>query len=316
MNKKIGFLVYVGRSGSTMLASLIDSCDDIDVLPETHFITKIIALGYKEIRFKDFNDVVNLIFSEKQFADLNIKRDDIFDNFNSSKFPYSKKDFILKLLEIICQKLCFNAPTLLIKTSLVSNMSVVNKYFPESFIIHLIRDVRGVHRSRLQTLKHYSRDNPGDLSIYCAYMWSRQTKVYSENPTTINVRYEDVLEDYHVQINILRKHIGLVESKISVSNGYRIGSSQMHLHKNVGYEINSKHANKWMKELSHPQISILTAISKSQLSKFNYNINGLNLDKSNILSVSKVVLLECIRLVELVFLRCCRKLINSLKHSH
>ena len=301
--RRIGFLIYVGRSGSTLLASLLDSYDDIDVLPETHVLTRIINNPNTSFDTERLEKLVEDFYSEKQFNDLKVPFEFLMASFSKYETPLSKETIVSQLIESLCDFLNFSAPILIIKTSPYKISTVIYNYFVINiFFIHLVRDLRAIHRSRLETFNRYPRSNPGDSLLFCSYHWNTHVSCFKNMKNVHELRYEDLVINSPEELSRIRAFLSLENRKIGQVKKYKVGLSQKHLHKNIGTDIDKSFATKWKNQLLPEEILVLTIFGKKLLKRFNYPID-LRFSFRTYFKFIIVVFKDLCRLTEVIFLK-------------
>ena len=149
------FIVGVGRSGTSLLQSMLNVHKDISFPPETYFIR------YYLIKKYNYDSVKNKLIEDKNLKKLNL---DLVDLVNASN---SLKDFYVSLLNsYVNRKNKHFAGDKDPKN--VECLRVIKENFPYSLIIHIYRDPRAVIASRIKAKWSMSRPFWQQLLAYKA----------------------------------------------------------------------------------------------------------------------------------------------------
>ena len=146
---KLFFVVGTGRCGTQMLRNVLNTWENVVILPETHFIVTLYdKYELKKINCNDFLEVVTNIYGAS-----GVKWIDVIINSSKRNIENYKKDFegyiinknisgnIRNFVEafyefLYGEDLIFGDKT----PHYGTNLSIINKIWPEAKIIHLIRD--------------------------------------------------------------------------------------------------------------------------------------------------------------------------------
>ena len=182
-------IVGVGRSGTTLLMSMLNSHPDVALPPESHFVAQHLVkhprAGVAELAPK--------LADDHQFTRLGFNISDLLKPFENGDQSFSVANLYRSILEqyaarrgvqIIGDKAPRN----------IEYLPVLHRVFPEAKIIHLIRDPRDVYLSRAAA--QWSSSRP-DVLHFVAYRaqtalgrrWGR--RLFGEN--YLEVRYESLI---------------------------------------------------------------------------------------------------------------------------
>ena len=249
------FILGCPRSGTTMLASLLNNTDYGRPV-ETHFITKY----YKKLEsYGDLSNKENLfrllrdILSERPVMQWKIKID--FDKFYDELEEFSYRYVVHEL----CMKMALKkgykmwgdkTPCYLV------DIDIIYELFPESKYIHIVRDGRDVALSLLE------RDWGPRNILSCAELW----KSYNAPSSLIDelknqkqlyfVRYEDMLDNAD---KILPEVYEFLEEEYDRKD----------LDKLIG-KIKKGNYNKWNKKMNARQIKVFESVAANTLKRFGY----------------------------------------------
>lgn len=187
------FIVGAPRSGTTLLAVLLDRHSQISIPPETNFFSEFLpetvsrGLSFREER-------VDAAVSFRRIKDLGITEEELREQFDRYENNYAS--LFRAILEVYCRKQGKNrlgeksprhieyVPTLLAA-------------FPKAKVLLIVRDGRDVVRS-LMKVPWAEPGNPRRFGIFCmewrhyAILAEKYRRKFSANQFKI-VRYEDIL---------------------------------------------------------------------------------------------------------------------------
>jgi len=185
------FIVGFSRSGTTLIAALLDKHSRICVTPETRFCRGVLPCGQCDRVARDHKFIGDRIFGYWRTSDLKIPRvafDAVF-----SRFSPGYRNALASLLE--CYRRQSGKPRIGEKSPIhLFYVSKLLTWFPGAHVFCLIRDGRDVVNSMMNapfTHRHFARH---------AAEWTFQSRLartlqeqYTDNFHT--VRFEDLLSD-------------------------------------------------------------------------------------------------------------------------
>jgi hypothetical protein len=143
LNKNHIFIVGVGRSGTSLLQSMLDSHPEIKFLPENFFLRNHL---FSKPQYSSVEDFKNSLLRDKRFKRLETTEKIITESYTENKPLLSN----LNLYKNICNQY-FND---IVKyygdkdPRLIENIPNLVKSFNDSKIIHIFRDPRDVLLSK------------------------------------------------------------------------------------------------------------------------------------------------------------------------
>ncbi len=280
---KIAFLTYLSRSGSTLLARLLDEYDDICVTTEGEIPLELFGVkSYSPITFdsKQYLEMyLNNILDKSRFASWNIPNDQILNLCNQVGFPingpqlvyillYAYKEIYKPKARMVVYKACPFMPW---------HISESMQHFPEAKYIHLIRDPRAVYYSQKYSLDPFKGIPFSRSPLKTAMEWKKGVRIITANleEKVKVVKYEGLVNDpkyflkrliIFLNVSPLKNHI----SKISFMNRMEL------IDKNLHQEINLKpDANKiivWKDKLLKNEIQIIDHYLNELLTSQGYKV--------------------------------------------
>lgn len=274
MKKKLVFLIYDSRSGSTLFSSLLNQFEEIHAVQE--FGLYRIIEGYQIFRNKKnvIDKILDYLYSEKQFQEIGI------DRIKLTKYYLRKeincKNLICGLIELYCEINNIDESYILIKSPrLHYSVNYLKSIFDDGFFIHLLRDPRGVFNSKKETIG--LNNKKFETNIWKASkdwaLHSRLAQHYLYETNHYVVKYEELLEkgDTLIKELFVRFNIpNFVKRKDRLSYYERIGKSQKSMHINIKTNPNLELANKWKLKLSINEIKRVEYILHAELNLWNY----------------------------------------------
>lgn len=143
------FIIGVGRSGTTLIQSMLNAHQNIAFTPETHFIRNYLANKEvrKKVKNKDYEFLRNKINSDESLAKLDFNYDVLIDKFkkNELKLEAMYKEILARYAESKNKEIIGDKDP-----KNIEYLHDIKKYFPDAYIIHIIRDPRDVMLSRMK----------------------------------------------------------------------------------------------------------------------------------------------------------------------
>ncbi len=271
-----GFIVGVGRSGTTLLASILNRHSKVCVTPETHFFRLVYDYpgGVKNFEKNWPDSLREIVCKMHPTRGWQPDADGIISNFDS--FP--GLDVLFKYIgEEIAQK---SGKSLWIEKTPnhINYLEKIRYLFPKAPIIHIVRDGRDVALSLLK-VKWASQSYTENL-----LHWKREILVskdfFSQDTYSITVRYEDLVQDAESTIKRICIWLGIeFSSDLLVPNGtedslIEIGKSHKN---NIRAPVNSSRMYRWKQELDVKRKRMASLLLYDELKSFGYEIEHKNL---------------------------------------
>jgi hypothetical protein len=273
------FIVSRGRSGSTLMQSILDAHPNICAPIESKFVLHL-KTKYHDVSSwseKIINSFIKDLYTNRKFRlfwDVTPNElHTLFDKYHVTSFSDACKIVYLShhsMFEKTDIKLIVDKNPL--HSRLTSELLTV---FPDSKFIHLIRDPRAATYSHFKTLM---QKNIPQL----AFEWkllNKKIEGIKRNHMSIfyTIKYEDLVNSAEAEFQKIFKFINLpylpeilnanstIKEKYS-SNKYL---SQSH-HKNITAPITNSNINLWQSKLSSEEVEIINLICEKQLIQYKY----------------------------------------------
>lgn len=275
MDKKLIFILYDSRSGSTLLASLLNRYRALDVTLESAFVSRIMELNNQSILMNS-NKLIEYLYEEVQFKELRIDKEELLNDLSSIQPEVTKKKIIQSIIKIYFKNKSKESKYWVIKHPPYNYIQELSSMFSEVKFVQIIRDGRAVFNSKIRSKSiegSYMESNP----IMAAIDWRLKIKkcYLFDNVTTI--RYEDLIRDTESCLSNYLDSLKLTnydreQTKDQKDYFITIGNNQKGLHQNVGKLPDVANINKWVKQLSKKEISVYDFVNKKVLINNGYDV--------------------------------------------
>lgn len=262
------FIIGVGRSGTSLLQSMLNSHSEISFIPETHFLRKYVFTGNKTISSKSVPDFTQELNADKDYVRAKIKPEEIIKVGNNCLATYN----------LLLEKYLTTKKKTLIGDKNPRNIDFIpqlKRFFPKSKVIHIIRDPRDVVLSR--TKADWSKHWPFNLH---AYMYNTQIlrgmrlgkKLFDKN--YLEVYYENLIENPEIELEKISSFLGVSFEKNMLDFGSSakelVDKSEMQWKKETFGPLLTSNKNKWKKEFKSSQIDLIQQVCSSAFENFPY----------------------------------------------
>ena len=276
MKNKLIFILYDSRSGSTLLASLLNRYRGIDVTLESAFVSRIMEINTKST-LQNVNKLIDYLYDEVQFVELNINKQELTSELLSIKDRLTKKSIIEKIVNIYFKDKASSSKYWVIKHPPYNYIEELISMFPEVGFLQIIRDGRAVFNSKKRSKSiegNYMESNP----IISALDWRlkiKKSNSFQNHVTTI--RFEDLIENTETCLsnyldNLELNDIDKEETKLQKDYFLKIGNAQKDIHQNVDKKPTVSNIDKWRKELTKKDILVYNFVNRKVLLENGYII--------------------------------------------
>jgi hypothetical protein len=163
------FIVGVGRSGTTLLQAMLASHTKVAFPPEISFVRRYVAKRKlaKIYRKTGIESVRTVLLDDPKIKRLDLDLNEVFSPFESNTIIFSDASLYKVLLESVAKRA--NKTIIGDKDPrCVEYVQVIHQYWPEAYIIHIIRDPRDVLASKKKS--EWSRNRASLLHIFANYI--------------------------------------------------------------------------------------------------------------------------------------------------
>lgn len=269
--RQIAFLLYENRSGSTLLAGLIDRHEQIGVTLETESFAELLETGATLGDERDLRRILDILYAEAKFRDWGVDRAALAAALSALPRPAGFDALMRTVLDLAFghrDLACY-----LVKgTRLTHHIRRLRAAVPGARFVHIVRDPRAVFasqsRARGSATGARMNTDPHDAARRWAANLSRVDR--ARGPDLIELRYEDLLADSERSVTeILRflsrpglPPLGTPEPAGDASAARylgRIPANQQHLHRRLGEAARTERIDAWRDELSAAEIALVQA---------------------------------------------------------
>ena len=188
------FIVGAPRSGTTLLASLLDRHSNIAIGPESQFYTQFIPWNWADRTPRTYEEFVDSALAFKRIADFGLDRDQLLRHFKLYELSFA--NLLRAIIEVYAIDRSKRRPGE--KSPLhLEHVPVILDQFPGSKVIYILRDGRDVVRSLLDVPWAAAR-NPRRFQRFCM-RWNDAIEAMIRYEKTLPadrfmiVKFEDLL---------------------------------------------------------------------------------------------------------------------------
>jgi len=274
------------RSGTTFLQSLLNAHPHIAIPPEEYIVLKLFkkygSLG--KITTQEKRAFVNGLFLSSTFCFWNLKREHIEDTLESKEI-LSYQELIQETYMIYARSLDESKTRWGIKNPFyVNQMEKLYGIFPNTKFIHIIRDGRDVHLSKMNRIKKGAHKFRSGICAN-ALEWNqhvirgRKSGIRIGRNNCFVLKYEDLVADTEVVLKNICDYLGEDYTKVMIDNYYQnvldkqtIRPKKMDLY--ILAAIDPSRVERWKEEMPDIKVSLYNAIAGSTLTTNGYEVSS------------------------------------------
>ena len=306
------FLVGAPRSGTTMLAVLLDRHSNIAMPPETQFYSKFVPEFEGNIQDKSSEEIVNSALEFHRIKDLKLENEIVLSCFR--KYGKTFPSLLRAILETYALKQGKLHPGEKSPRHLEHAQTILNSY-PLAKIVCILRDGRDMVQSMLK-VPWTDSENPRSLGKYCV-RWTDYCqlaiKFVRQYPTRfILVKYENILINPEEELKKLCEFIGEKFEPTQLNpdfNSAVVPDWENNWKKKALLGLDPKRIEAWRKINDKNQIWFMNSMMGSMLKHMGYvdaDMQGCPWHLRFLLAVRKIPYLRPLRHVSLLMLRIIR----------
>jgi hypothetical protein len=275
MSAPVTLLLYDSRSGSTLIAALLNRYAGVRVSLESAYISRVLEFRGRMDSAAGVEAVLDHLEAEVQFRELGLDRDALRRRLSAFGPALGRAQVIRAVTDAYFEARAEGAEHWVIKHPPYAYLPEMHAIFPGVRFIHVIRDGRAVYNSKRKTRSIegvWMARNP----VKAALDWRRKVRwarAYCER--LLEIRYEDVLGDADAELEKVLDFLGVsppdrrvVRGQEAYSSG--IGARQKELHLNVGRSPDRAIADRWREELPPVEERVFSAVARAELRRFGY----------------------------------------------
>jgi len=261
------FIVGCGRSGTTMLASMLGAHPEALVTPESQFNMDL----YTEEESFDSARYLKSLKKHRRFAIWDLDISPFEEELLSCT---GHREFIYRLVEIYAQSKGGEKRGVRVwidhTPANVNKIDILKNLFPDSLFIHIYRDGRAVAASFKAV--EWGRKSPDTAALFWMQRVAAGLASECRFPGLVSsVRYEDIVLDTEEELGRLCDFIGLdFKKEMLDGGGFRVPEYTRHQHRLVGKGVKRSRVDAWRVELEAREIEIFENIAGDILRILGY----------------------------------------------
>jgi len=278
---KTVFIVGVGRSGTSLLQSMLDAHPKGVFLPETHFFRKYVAARkYRsKIEKKGVKALMQILKSDDDFGRAGIAAEELLMSSEQEETPLDLEKVYKRLLKLYLkgyQDLQFVGDK---DPRNIDYLQSLKTAFPNAKILHIVRDPRDVLSSRMKA--EWSKHRPVWQHVL---LYETQLKrgrrlgkqLFGNN--YYEFRYEDLIAQPEKSLQAISRHLEIEYSeamlKFSKSAERLVDKNEMSWKKETLGPLLKENKNKWKKSLNLRQIAMAEQVCTTAFKDFGYSYSN------------------------------------------
>lgn len=270
--KGLFFIIGCGRSGTTLLKSILNGNKEVMVTPETFYYSSISKFEFILSKV-DYATKVRLVLSRWWFKDIKVYAEKK-EKKRCNKLGDWDDIFINILIKIAGERLeglkCLGEKT----PAHMYSIDRLKKNFPKAKIVQIFRDPRAVAAS-------YKNQNFGHVTVSGSIReWVYAKNVHDRmlaNSDYYFLRYEDLVLNPENELNKLCEFLGVdfCEGMLHFYNRKDLGFSKVQSHHlETKKPITIENKDKWVRYLSHIELNFLSYFVSEVAKDIGYEIEA------------------------------------------
>lgn len=276
------FIIGVGRSGTSLLQSMLHAHSQVTFLPETHFFRNYIA--YPGIR-QQMEAMLWSDLQKKLEKDEDLKRAGVSVNALVEASHHDNPDMV-KLYDRLLSTYLDREGGRIVGDKdprNIDHLQAIHRIYPAAKVLHIIRDPRDVLLSRMKAAWSAHRPYWMHLFIYSAQFGKgRRLGQSLFGPAYLEVQYEQLIQQPEQVLTQICKHIGVdfEPGMLTFGNAAKklVDDSEMQWKKEVLGPLMSKNMAKWKSGLTPWQIRLTEKLCREPFVDFDYSEADLDQD--------------------------------------
>lgn len=274
------FIMGVGRSGTSLLQSMLNAHSQIAFTPETHFIRHYLT------QKQSLASCQGQLLQDKYLQDLNIDLEAVVNQADSVQDVYVK---VLESYRAAKKKHFIGDKD----PKNIEALKTIQYYFPHALIIHIYRDPRAVIASRLKA--SWSKDRPfwQHLLAYKAQINYIQRCQDLLGNNLVTICYEQLLSQPQAQLNKILSKLDLAfeESMIEFfkQSSELVRDEEKSWKSSLTKPLDQSSAGKWQEVLTQPQIQAIERALYPEMHWLGYQYSHSSYCKSGYFSLLSAI---------------------------
>jgi hypothetical protein len=278
--RPIHFLVYLNRSGSTLLAKELNKLKDIAVGIEEG-ISSSVDNSFQITDEAELRTFIDDCYKDYKFKSWKLDRDELFNKLYGLEYPIDYSVFLSTALEEYFKD--DPAKVLIHKSrTFYSQIGKESEMFPESKSIIMIRDPRAIFSSQRKSVDSRTGEIMNDDVINFCVSYKRVIsklnhliKSKKARDRVLPIKYENLVSEhsFHQELTKITDFLNVSPVKSKGGDNYfnKIPEEQKHLHANVAKKPLHNRIDAWKEELPTNDSVFIKCALKKEIRKFSYN---------------------------------------------
>jgi len=263
MQSRPFFIIGCGRSGTTLLRTILNRHADIAIPLESLFIIDYLkAAASHEISF-----LIPMLVREPEIAEWGIRPQ--VDDFAGC---HTISEVIVQLHHIYLQangKKCWGQKT----PRFVRETALLRDHFPDALFIHVVRDPRAVVNSLIHSDVHHS--NAYHASLRWRMDVEKGLELEDKHPEgVLRVHYEDLVRNTENMLQKILEFLGLAYNPAILqqddSSVAEYSKFYQNIHANLDRKTTDQYIDKWKDKLSNADIEVVEALTHVDMQRLGY----------------------------------------------
>ena len=271
MEYKFFSIVGVGRSGTSLLMSMLNAHPEIVLPPETHFVDQYV-IGEA---WKPASELIKDLLADQRFARIGFDGEDLVNLLYQSGKNSRPSRFYREMLVMYAEKngvqvIGDKAPKNL------EYLPVLHRILKGSLIIHIIRDPRDVYLSRTKAAWSASRSDLSHLVAYQSqYRLARYFGRRLFGKKYLEIKYEDLISQPDLELKAICDVLELPYDSSMLdyekSSQELVAPDEMEWKKETLEPIKTDNLNKWKGELRTEKAALIEVVCSQPFRDGFYN---------------------------------------------
>lgn len=275
------FIFYCPRSGSNFLSKTLVEKLGVVIPPESRFFTKVLTKAVPPTKLLAVLWFNAILMRDRKFQDWQVDQLSLTRYLLTREYR-TRRDLNDGLMEYYFRQIGVEGKPLnefgFKWDSYANHVDWINRYYPESRYICLLRDGRAVYSSQKQSV-HSETGRPMASNVTkSARAWvawvERFQRIQERYPQqTIQIKYEELLTDTDAVLGQIAQHLGLearLESPAPDALEYVVPERYQELHKNVFKPSLPERIGAWRHELTAEEIAEYEVAAQGALEACGY----------------------------------------------
>jgi hypothetical protein len=270
----LAFLTYVSRSGSTLLARLLDEYDDIAVTLESQYPDGVTNRPPLDIDTPQaLPAAMDRLYSDPKFREWNVDRDELTRRLKQEAFPLPAE----RVLEVILERtFADQSPSAVVVKAgdYIQNLREVRNRYPRAKVIFVMRDPRAILNSQRNATASLHGGVMNRNPVITARAFNNCVRAIEAHRSAdwLGVfQYEALICRPEETLQRVRAFLGLGEAaRQGGQYARRIPDAQKHLHANVDRPPDAARLNAWQNELDPADVDVLQRLAGPAMQRWGY----------------------------------------------